>query len=285
MDVQRFIDERGSLAATWELHTLGMNRRSIADAVSGGVIVRVRQGWYCNPWLEVAAQRAARVGGQLTCISAARHYGLWIPEGDHGLHVSVEPNACQLREPSSYRRRLADPSAVVHWAGRDDSISRVVVPPLPALIRSALCCTPEIAFVLVESALNRRLITEAQWESAASLLPEAVLARIPPVTRLSDSGVESMFVARMRSLGIPVRQQVAISGVGVVDALIGERLVVEVDGVRFHRDDARDRRRDAVSSVNGYRVLRFLANQVTREWQLVEDAVLAAMNRGDHLSA
>ncbi len=285
VDLAHFIESRGSLVATWELHRIGMNRHSIAQAVSGGQIVRVRQGWYCNPWLEIDCQRAARIGGQLACTSAARFLGLWVPTGDNRLHVVVDPNSCRLREPTSYRKRLSDPSAEVHWTGRDESFSRVVVPGRVAVEQIARCASPEFTLVVVESALNKGLVTLAEWDEMQQRIPGTRISRIPSVSRLSGSGVESIFVSRIRALGLDIRQQVLIRGVGYVDAVIGERLIVELDGEQFHQDAARDRRRDAVASASGFRVLRFLANQVTREWELVERAVIAAVVRGDHLAA
>jgi very-short-patch-repair endonuclease len=71
-----------------------------------------------------------------------------------------------------------------------------------------------------------------------------------------------------------------------VDFVIGERLVIEVDGAEYHTDPVRfeaDRRRDALLSARGYRVLRFSYRLVIDDWPTVETAVLAAVARGDHL--
>ncbi|WP_227412128.1 MULTISPECIES: DUF559 domain-containing protein [unclassified Cryobacterium] len=57
------------------------------------------------------------------------------------------------------------------------------------------------------------------------------------------------------------------------------------DVAEYHSDPYADRRRDAVLSALGYRVLRFMYSQVLYEWRSVEAAILAAMSRGDHLAA
>ncbi len=81
-------------------------------------------------------------------------------------------------------------------------------------------------------------------------------------------------------------RQVEIRGVGRVDFLVGERLVIEVDGREYHVDVERfenDRRRDALLSGLGFRVLRFSYEQVLRRWSEVAAAVFGAIARGDHL--
>ena len=286
-ELNRHVEAKGGVAATWELYEFGLTRRTLSDAVLLGHLTRVRQGWYCNPWLEPDAQQAIRVGGQLACSSAASFWNLWVPATDGALHVAVDANACQLRTRTSYRtpRALDDSTARVHWSGRDHTVSRAVVSPVTALAQVALCHSTEFALVVAESALNRGVVTAAEWAALLERLPQSRGTRLAAATGASGSGIESMFVHRLSKLGVPVRQQVYIDGVGYVDAVLGERLIVELDGEAYHRDAARDRRRDAVSSVTGYRVLRFLANQVVRDWQLVEDAVVAALVRGDHLAA
>jgi very-short-patch-repair endonuclease len=77
---------------------------------------------------------------------------------------------------------------------------------------------------------------------------------------------------------------VEIAGVGRVDFVIGDRLVVEVDSEQYHTDPAKyegDRRRDAALSILGLRVLRFSYHQIMDEWSTVDRAVMAAVARGD----
>ncbi|MGX5681968.1 DUF559 domain-containing protein [Schumannella luteola] len=81
---------------------------------------------------------------------------------------------------------------------------------------------------------------------------------------------------------------VAIGGrltVGRIDFLVGNRLVVEIDGAEFHAPREafeRDRRRDALLTSLGFRVLRFSYIQVLNRWPEVERAILTAVGRGDH---
>ena len=127
----------GGLAATHELYARGYGKKVLRFAVHTGAIVRVRKGWYCRPDLAVELQQAARVGGRLACVSAARYHGLWVPGQPGALHVQVPPDACQLRSRSDYRRRLSDLAGqhvVVHWI---DGCHRVPSPRLGAELRRA----------------------------------------------------------------------------------------------------------------------------------------------------
>ncbi|MGH9382947.1 MAG: endonuclease domain-containing protein [Vicinamibacterales bacterium] len=68
------------------------------------------------------------------------------------------------------------------------------------------------------------------------------------------------------------------------------RVVVELDGVQ-HLGDAeayrRDRRKDRLLQENGYRVLRFLAEDVARDLDTVLDAIVGSLrhSRGIALKA
>lgn len=280
---QQAIERVGGLIATHELHRFGMSRARISEAVTAGEIVRIRQGWYANPWLPPAECRAARIGGQLACVSAAAALGLWEPRTP-SLHVVVPTNAKGLRSPRSYRTPLARDGAEVHWTGLDHRGSRVLVSVAGCLEQIARCSAPEIALAVAESALHRRRIARREWDAVLASMPAHLRAVLDDASGRSESGTESLFVFGMARVGVEVRQQVVIAGVGRVDCLIGERLVIELDSFAHHSDPMADRRRDAALSAQGYRVLRFMYHQVVHEWPSVQAAVLAAIARGDHLA-
>jgi very-short-patch-repair endonuclease len=284
--VQRAVEELGGLIKTAELHDLGLGRAAIGQAVARGEIQRIRQAWYANPWLPPAQSRAARIGGQLACSSAAAALGLWEPRLER-LHVCVDEHARALRTQTSYRSRLRpdDPTTLVHWSGVDPAGTRVLVSPLRCIEQVAACESEVTALVVAESALHRQVITSSEWLRCLERLPRRVRAVVGRASPRSESGTESLFAYGMARAGVTVRQQVVIPGVGRVDALIGERLVIELDSLAHHSDPTADRHRDALLSALGYRVLRFMYRQVVDAWNEVEAAVLAAISRGDHLAA
>lgn len=106
-------------------------------------------------------------------------------------------------------------------------------------------------------------------------------------TSLSDSGLETHFRELMLTIGVRLRQQVWVDG-HPVDAVIGERLVVQMDGFAFHSSPAdrrRDLHQDARLVLRGYTVLRFDYVQILFEPQYVIDTVRLAMAQGRHLRA
>jgi very-short-patch-repair endonuclease len=77
---------------------------------------------------------------------------------------------------------------------------------------------------------------------------------------------------------------IAFDGLGrlEVDLLCADtRVAVEVDGAQHLADPVayrRDRRKDQVLQENGYLVVRFLAEDVGRELDVVLDAILRALS-------
>ncbi len=272
----------GEVAATHELYALGHTQAGLRIAVQRGWIIRIRKGWFCLPDLDPDLVRAWRVGGRLTGASAARHYGLWVRGQDGPLEVEVAPNACQLRSRSDSRRRLSglsDPGVIVHWATAGPSRSRVLVDLDRCLEQIALAYPAEFAFVVAESALNRKAMPFGRWERILASCPARTRRALVDVGTQSESGTESMLSFRMRKLGIRFRQQIRI-GEDRVDFLVGEALVIEADS-NLH-DRIADNARDTRLGILGYRVLRFDYQLIVHDWPSVKAAILAALSRGDH---
>lgn len=141
-----------------------------------------------------------------------------------------------------------------------------------------------MAATLVDSALHTGLLGHHEWGLIRESLPSDLVESLNGIDGVHESGTETLVFWRMRRLGIVLSPQIAIPTVGRVDFVAGRRLVIEVDGYTYHSDPERferDRNRDALLSKLGYRVLRFSYKQVLHRWQEVEDAILAAIARGD----
>ncbi len=275
----------GGIASTRELAAAGFSPGYLRAATSSRAITRVRKGWYANADPDIDVLRAWRVGGRLACVSAASHHGLWVLDSWTTLHVSVPVTAARLRAPRSHQRRLADtPDADtrIHWDGPNRYGDRAAVPVETALIQAFRCAGIDVGFVLMESALHLGMLDAAKRQTVLSELPGGLAKVAALASADSESGIESMMKLILIRLGIPFRQQVVFDSIGRVDFVIGDRLVIEVDGRAFHSDAYRDRKRDALLSVAGRRVLRFLYAQVVYEATIVEAAIVAALARSDH---
>jgi very-short-patch-repair endonuclease len=294
MDLIRHIRAHGGLSATHELLSLGHRKHEFTTAVSAGTVVRVRQGWYCLPEISAPEQEAVRVGGRLGCLSAARHHGLWV-RGTMVIHVATPPHSARLRSRHDRQIRLSSltsPLTVVHWtdvtgiADEDATATRFAVGIRDCLHQLSLCQSPEWTVAAADCAMSLRLIDRATWLADIAALPPRLRELLATADRRSESVTESLTRFRLQRLGLEPRIQQTIRGVGRVDLVLGRRLVIEVDGYRYHADRERfetDRRRDARLSALGYRVLRFSYEQVMSRWQEVRAAILAATARGDHL--
>jgi len=268
---------RDGVAHTSQIYAAGFSKRAVATAVQSGRMLRVRRSWIVLPHADPARISAARVGGRLTCVSAAAVLGLWAPTHDE-VHVAVAPTAAHLDSTGLHLHWSNGPAPHERHSGIDPLIN--------VLFHVARCQPRPEALAIWESALNADLIStevlrRISWRSSAA----ASLAET--ASELSDSGLETHFIELMRAIGVSGRQQVWIDG-HPVDALIGERLVVQLDGFAFH-SDAAARRRDIAADVRlqllGYTVLRFDYKQVLFEPEFVQESVRTAIAQGLHLAA
>jgi very-short-patch-repair endonuclease len=284
MELLTCIRSLGGIAPTYRLIRMGWTGRALAAAVHRGAIVRVRQGWYSSAFESAENLAAWRVGGRLTCMSGAAHFGL-ATRSSAALHVAVSPTASRLREPSNMRHRLTPESGtIIHWRPRRSG-SAFVESPLSCLVDMCKCESPEFVVAAVDSALRAGLISRSAWLRALAHLPMRLRLQLADVYRRSESIIESITRFRCRALGLAVRIQVTLAPGIRVDILIGDRLVVEVDGREYHSDPAafeRDRVRDARLTALGYRVLHFSYSQVMHDWPSVEAAILAAAGHRNH---
>lgn len=283
--VARFVRARGGLAPTHELLASGHSRQAIAVAVRGGDVIRARQGWYVSRDIHPLLVEAVRVGGVASCISGLALYGCWVPPGSD-LHVAVGSHSSRLRSRQDRRQRLTSvsrPQVVIHW--RESLAPTIVLPPLQCLSDVVSCQPPDLASAVADSLLHRMPQLTHDWPDFVAAAPAAHRWWLAAVDGVCESGTETVFWFRMAAHRLPISRQRRIAGIGRVDFLIGDRLIVEVDGAEYHTDREQfeaDRHRDALLSARGYRVLRFSFRQVMFAWAEVEAAVLAAVVRGDH---
>lgn len=274
--VREWVTVEGGIAHGGEARDAGFSRRDIDEAVGADLLRRVRRVWLVAPSVDRGRLVAVSCGGRLTCVSAAKRAGLWVPKGT-AVHVSVAPNAS----------RFTKADAVIHWSSPPAPVRpRTAEQPLiNALFHTAQCLPRLAALTVWESALNKGLVTSGAlsgvaWRSSAARdLAEAASV-------LSDSGLETHMATRLAPFGVTVRQQVWVDG-HPLDLLVGDRLAIQIDGAHHleQRQRRQDIRGDARLVLMGYTVLRFDYAQVLFDWQYVEATVLTAIAQGRHRAA
>lgn len=264
MSIERVLRESGGVAST------AMLRRAVgADAVEraarAGRIVRLRRGWYAHADADPQIVAAVRAGGGVTCVSALARLGVWVPSG-LGLHVAV-PRGSRPRPGAAVRHPSAHPA--------------IIASPRDALAAALDCLDHESAVVVLDSSRNLGLVGDP-----GSLARSARARRVVDWhDARAESGLESIVRVRLRARGIRVRPQVAIPAVGRVDLLVGDRLVIETDGERWHGTPGalrRDRARDRALVTAGFLVLRIGYAEILDNWAPVEAQILSLVRADRH---
>lgn len=256
----------------------GMSRAQIDAALDGGHLRRLRRGVYGTGDTCAVSAAAAAHGGTLACVTAARHLGLWVLSKEEAPHVWMG------RGGRAYAHEGC--ACVTHW---DDGPlgDGFGVPSVPRILRQILFCRGvEEFFVVLESARRHGLIGNAGLRWLREHVGPAGREAIDYAHDDADSGLESLFRWRLRGRGLDIRTQVAVIGVGWVDALVGDCLLVELDGDENHDDEPHRRKdlmRDAAAAAWGYSTLRFTYAMVVHDWATVEAAVWGLVDRRRHL--
>ncbi len=264
---------------TQELRAGGWSKRAVAEAVAKRRLILVRRGHYATADAPTELIRAMRVGGPATARTATQALNIWT-EPDPPLHVAVPLNTPRLRDPDDAALTLRPRDDVrLHWEQRLTQASSVTgMVPLPMVFQHLLqVVRPAFAVAALDTALRDRHLRPADLATIAAGIPAHLRPLLGAADGRCESGIESVARYLLQMLGLRVEVQVQIDGVGRVDLLVEGRLIVEIDGRRWHSDFERDRRRDASAAIGRYRTLRFTWKQVLYDWPGVQAAVLAAL--------
>lgn len=274
-DLIDLVDDLGGIVRTARVTERSFSRRTVAAAVEQGVLIRPRRGWLASPAAPRTLLDAARIGVVITCRTAAQHYRLWLHDTAGEAHVAVPVT----------RTGKVGVAAKVHWGS--PLIPRnpdALIDPIENVLGFIAECEPfEQALATWDSALNKGLV-DIRAMSRLPLRPAArrVLAQATP---FADAGLETYLRPRLRWLRLPLRTQIWIHG-HRVDTLIGDRLVLQIDG-RHHVGPQRsqDIRHDAELMLLGYHVIRVSYPQVMFDWSSVQDLIMRAVAQGLHLAS
>lgn len=267
---------RGTALHRDQLRREGYSDLLLRAAVRAGEIELYRRAWFVSPEAPADLRAAARWGGRLTCTSFARRHGWWMPEGVlDDVHLHFPPGSTGPRAPWD---------GIAHWTRPIAPVGRSLVATVEdALAHIAVCQPPETALVIWESATRVEQLAPEALRAVRWVTPTAV-ELAAEVTGLADSGLEVLVCRPLQRLRVRVRQQVYLAG-RPVDVLVGEWLVIQIDGWAHHSSSAqrsKDIAHDAELRLRGYTVLRFSYAQVVHDAAGVERTIRRALAAGFH---
>ena len=255
-----------------ELRAAGVTRHQQELLVQAGELRRIRRGWYATDGADPLVERALKAGGRLGCLSGCRHHGVWVPPGSQ-LHVVYGRGTDPLPRKGFVAHPYSGPCPI-----------GAVWPIGDCLRQVAGRHSVEDAMIVAESAVNLELVTEAEARWALGGLPSKYLHyrdRLAVAQSGSETRVRLFFVRRR----IPVRAQVKIDGVGNVDLLVGDRLIIECDSQAHHGETnyENDRRRDLAARDLGFTTLRLSYQQIWKQWEATEQSLIHEIRHRRHL--
>ena len=242
-----------------ELQQQGLDGWQLRTQVRDGSLIRLRPGWYATETANAVVVEAVRSGGALSCVSALRHHGLWVPPGYDRVHVraSKHNKAHGTRSCQGHGRPMPVTTAV-------DSIP-------VALDCAARCMSAEDWIVVCDSALNSGGLTIAGLKLAMGTVTQRVSDLMDKCEPVAQSGTESITRLRLRAAGFTVVVQPVILGVGRVDMRVG-RLLIECDSQSHHtslENYRNDRRRDRQALLDRWLTMRITYDDVLYGWEEV----------------
>lgn len=251
----------------------GNTRRRIRAAEAAGDLIRIDRCRYAWPDTPEAVVRAARMGATITCRTALEGYGIWTLPGSQ-LHLR--------RERYERRTRPLDDDMTI--CGAVTGIGDVLVDDLPTALEQLHDeHGREETVVAIDSMLRKFGPSRGR-----RLVPQRLRHLLEWADPRCESALESIIRQRLRAAGIRCELQVRIKGVGRVDHLIGDRLIVEGDGLEHHATPegmANDRRRDRRAQLRGYVVVRITWRMLREEWPEILADIRALMAQDRHRSA
>jgi very-short-patch-repair endonuclease len=268
MDLESFLMGRGGVSRRSDLLRVGFRRPALEAAVEAGLLYRPVRGVYALHSADDGVLAAFRANGRLTCVSAARFYSLWVLHPPTELHLS-----CGNGVPKA---GVADHGPCFHAPDPGYPLAG-----LADVLLHALKCRQELeSLAMVQSATGRGQI-------AASFLRSKLVGnrngRARSVLDLliprADSVLEVLAHAHFVRAGLRIRMHVILPGVGEVDCLVEECLVVELDGsTHFQpRQVKKDQRRNNAGMLGGYLTLRYYYDDVVYRPAAMVEEVLAVL--------
>ncbi len=224
------------------------------------------RGWIYDPNRYTLDQvRAFVYNASLSCVSAAQIYELplLLEERPQKTHLSVAYN----RGMHASKLRRFDDVCIHREQIMSEEERRTHVASIGTVLERVLVCMPlKVSLPMLDAARNRGLfdISTLTLPSSGSRVPHLREA-LSLSTDRARSILETVARLQLIDMGLTPEVGVWIEGVGEVDMIILDFIVIEVDGWAFHSSKEqreKDLKRDRELLRRGYVVLRFTYDNV-----------------------
>jgi very-short-patch-repair endonuclease len=284
------VDRQHGVVSWWQLRELGWSRRAIQHRVATGRLHPVRRGAYAvgRPKLDrrgdlMAAVLACGRGAALSHGSAAALWGV-CPDRSGPVDVS-SPSLADRCQPGVrvHRRRCLRSADVTSLEGIPLTVPVLTLIDLAAVlgpwdVERAVNEADRLSLVDPEGL--RTALLQYRGRRGVARLRDLLDSR---TFRLTDSELERRFLRLVDAAGLKTpRTGQRLNGFKVDFFWPELGLVVETDGLRYHRtpaQQARDRVRDQAHTAAGLTTLRFTHAQVRHEANRVRSTLLAVARR------
>jgi very-short-patch-repair endonuclease/predicted transcriptional regulator of viral defense system len=277
LDIAALAESQHGVVARSQLLALGLTVAAIDHRVRAGQLRRMHHGVYAvghrvltADGRRLAAVLAAGAGAVLSHGSAAAAWELRPPSSGL-IHITVPGHAGRERRVGLkvHRSVTLRPGDVTHHRGIP------ITTPARTIIDLSRTLKGRPLEHVVDLADQRGLIDFADLRRANSASLQAVLQRYTAAPTRSE--LEERFLALCDDHGLPRPEtNKRIEGIEVDFVWRDARLIVEVDGYRYHRSPSAfeaDRERDVTLTAANWVVLRFTWRQITRRRGWVATAV------------
>lgn len=291
--LQHAVSNGGAITKA-EIHALGMTRTTLQRRVDSGWLIRVGVGAFVLPgvtdeWRAVLAAASRKLAGAVSHESAGQiHQMRAIRRGQ--LVISV-PTRRTNRFPGVRVHQSTD--LAEHHLTLNDGV-RVTTPERTTMDLAAVTSDRQFRRIVSFAVADRRLDLDRLENLFVSLARKGkpgvrrlrrILEQVDEATPESELEVLFLEIVTRSSLPMPTSQfsppwLVRIEG-RVDFAYIDHRLLIEVDGRRWHGDEAafmRDRERDNLAQLAGWRTLRFTWADLTNRPSYVVTTIRTALN-------
>lgn len=250
-----------------EFEAFGMGARDRRAAISAGTLTSPRKDWTAVEGHDPNVAAAVKAGGVLSCVSALKRYGFWVPPGYPDSHV----RKARIRTDQTCRGFSPIASG------------RTAVDSIVTALECAVRCMAEEDWIAVCDSIQEKLgISAESLRSEIGALPKHVIELFGKTDGRSQSGTESIARVRLRAQHFKVVVQPQITELARSDLRIG-RLILECDGTQYHSDPEsyqKDRTRDRKATVGQWLTFRLTYDDVLFGWkEVLED--IRAITRAD----